>query len=82
MIFRVPTKRLTIAGHQVEFRGQGRRMLAWCPFHDDDEPALTLDPKTNRFYCRSCNIRGKSHLMLVHPEAKPRQDMAAGPPVT
>ncbi len=32
--------------------------VARCPFHDDHNPSLFIDPKTGRFYCKTCREVG------------------------
>src|SRR5262245_12723936 len=50
--------------------------LAWiCPFHDDHDPSLLVDPAKGRWKCWPCNLEGdavelvKRRLGIGFPEA-------------
>ena len=56
-------------------RTEGRRLLWPCPFHDDHNPSLVVDPVSRRWRCYPCGIGGdvaeliKRRLGLSFPEA-------------
>jgi hypothetical protein len=39
-------------------RREGRRLLWRCPFHDDHDPSLVVDPDRKRWDCYPCGIGG------------------------
>src|SRR5437763_409525 len=40
-------------------RGGGRKLWWLCPFHDDRNPSLEVDPSRPRWWqCRGCGARG------------------------
>lgn len=36
----------------------GRSFKILCPFHDDNEPSLSIDPAKKRFHCFGCGAKG------------------------
>jgi DNA primase len=48
------------AGYGLEARPVGRVWMAVCPFHDDHQPSLLLDPRDGHFHCFSgrCGAHG------------------------
>lgn len=47
-----------LARYGIEARPQGRGYLAKCPFHDDHNPSLSVDPVKNVWHCFGCNAGG------------------------
>ncbi|WP_372398172.1 CHC2 zinc finger domain-containing protein [Azospirillum sp. HJ39] len=45
-------------GIQAEKRRQGNRVLALCPFHQENTPSFTLFPKDGRYHCFGCQANG------------------------
>jgi DNA primase len=48
------------AWYGLQMRPVGRVWMAVCPFHNDHQPSLLLDPRDGHFYCFSgrCGARG------------------------
>jgi DNA primase len=46
-----------IAGY-IELRPAGSKFKGLCPFHDDHNPSLTVDPQWQRYKCWSCGKYG------------------------
>ena len=44
--------------HGVELRGQGKRLTARCPFHEDRTPSFCVYPETESFHCFGCGASG------------------------
>ena len=44
--------------HGVELRGQGKRLTARCPFHEDRTPSFCVYPETESFHCFGCGAAG------------------------
>jgi len=42
----------------IAVKKQGQQYMAICPFHDDHNPSLSIDPKTNLFKCFGCGASG------------------------
>lgn len=39
-------------------KAHGQTFMVLCPFHDDHNPSLSLNTKTNKFYCFGCHEHG------------------------
>jgi len=63
-----------LAGQYVKLRRVGQKLVGLCPFHKEQTPSFTVDPK-NFFFCFGCGAKGDSinFLQLVEnmtfPEA-------------
>ena len=44
--------------HGIELRGQGKRLTARCPFHEDRTPSFCVYPETESFHCFGCGAAG------------------------
>lgn len=44
--------------HGVRLRGEGRRLVALCPFHEDRSPSFSVYPDTQSFHCFGCGASG------------------------
>lgn len=42
----------------IEVRKQGAKPMALCPFHDDHNPSLSIDPVQNVWHCFGCGKGG------------------------
>lgn len=42
----------------IELRQRGRSMWGLCPFHDDKNPSMKVDPDRQRFHCFGCGAHG------------------------
>ena len=42
----------------IAVKKQGQQYLALCPFHEDHNPSLSIDTKTNLFKCFGCGAAG------------------------
>lgn len=49
---------------KIELVVSGERYKAYCPFHKDDTPSLTIYP-TETYYCFGCNVWGDAVKFLV-----------------
>lgn len=47
-----------VIGEYVSLRKQGRTYKGLCPFHDDHNPSMDVDPGRQRFRCWVCNKFG------------------------
>ena len=45
-------------GRFIELRGDGDRLSALCPFHDENEPSFVVDQKRNTYHCFGCDAHG------------------------
>ena len=45
-------------GLGLSLKKAGRLYKAVCPFHDDHDPSLTLNPQTGTFHCFVCEAKG------------------------
>jgi DNA primase len=43
----------------------GRRLLWPCPFHQDHDPSLEVDPAANRWKCWPCNLGGDAPALVM-----------------
>ena len=44
--------------HGVRLRGEGRRLVARCPFHEDRSPSFSVYLETQSFHCFGCGASG------------------------
>jgi DNA primase len=44
---------------------QGRRLLWPCPFHDDRNPSMEVDPKRGAWKCWPCNLGGDAPALVM-----------------
>jgi len=44
---------------------QGRRLLWPCPFHDDHDPSLEVDPQRGTWRCWPCNLGGDAPALVM-----------------
>ena len=58
-----------LQSHGVEVRKQGRGCKALCPFHDEQTPSLSIDPKKGLYKCFGCGKAG-DHLTFLQEHAK------------
>lgn len=49
---------VALAGDYLALRRVGSRFKALCPFHDDHNPSLELNPERQSFKCWSCGVGG------------------------
>ncbi len=49
---------VALAGDYLPLRRVGSRFKALCPFHDDHNPSLELNPERQSFKCWSCGVGG------------------------
>ncbi|MCD8178775.1 MAG: CHC2 zinc finger domain-containing protein [Tannerellaceae bacterium] len=48
----------TVIGRSVELKRKGKVYLGLCPFHDDHQPSLTVNPAKQNFICYACGAKG------------------------
>src|SRR5258707_2551761 len=64
----------------------GRRLWWRCPFHDDRNPSLVVDPVKRRWRCYGCGEHGDAANLVMRlqrvafPPAVGRADRPIGPP--
>lgn len=46
-----------VIGEYTPLRGR-RRLLGWCPLHEEPNPTLRVYPKTDTFECFFCGAKG------------------------
>jgi DNA primase len=42
----------------IVLKPSGKNLLGLCPFHDDHEPSLSIDPGQNLWHCFGCQQGG------------------------
>ena len=42
----------------IKLKKNGRGYFGLCPFHDDHNPSLSINPKTNLWQCFGCGAAG------------------------
>jgi DNA primase len=47
-----------LIGEQVSLTRRGRTFKGLCPFHDDHNPSMDVDPERQRYRCWSCGAAG------------------------
>ncbi len=47
-----------LAHYGIELKGAGEERRALCPFHDDDEPSLSINVDKRVYHCFGCDERG------------------------
>lgn len=57
-------KKLQEAGFDIKYRRKDELKLHRCPLHKDRTPSLTVNTKTGRFRCFSCNWGGSVSKLL------------------
>jgi hypothetical protein len=55
-----------IAKDSLSLRPCGDKFSALCPFHDEKRASFYLYPKTNSYYCFSCQASGDSLKLVMH----------------
>lgn len=49
---------LDLVGQRTALKKAGRSYKALCPFHDDRNPSMTVNPELGRYKCWSCGASG------------------------
>ncbi len=66
---------VSLVGEYLPLRRAGSKFKALCPFHDDHNPSLELNPERQSFRCWSCGVGGdifdfvKNYEHVDFPEA-------------
>ncbi len=55
----------------IETERQGNKHMALCPFHDDHNPSLSIDPVKNVWHCFGCNAGGTVIDFVMKKEGLP-----------
>lgn len=58
-----------IVSQYTRLQAEGGRLVAHCPFHDDERPSFTVYPKTNTYYCFGCGANGDAIKFLTDKES-------------
>jgi len=65
-----------VTGYQIELKKVGSVYIGLCPFHNDqNNPNLTVYPKTNSFYCFACGVGGDIIKFISLIEQIPRKQV-------
>jgi DNA primase len=59
---------VAVVGSYLAVKPAGAIFKALCPFHNDTNPSLTIDPKRQRYKCWSCGAHGDSFAFVQHME--------------
>jgi DNA primase len=57
-----------VVGGYVKLRPTKKRLLGYCPLHEETRPTLRVDPRTNTFRCFSCGAGGDAIAFLQEVE--------------
>lgn len=49
---------VSVIGQIVDLRPAGKELRGLCPFHDDHNPSLCVNPDKQRWYCHPCGAGG------------------------
>jgi hypothetical protein len=58
-----------IVSQFTRLQAEGGRLVAHCPFHDDERPSFTVYPKTDTYYCLGCGANGDALKFLTDKES-------------
>ena len=58
-----------VVGRYIPVSWNGKRGLARCPFHDDQNPSFVLYPQTQSFHCFGCRAHGDVITFLMRIES-------------
>lgn len=59
---------VTVVGSYLNLVKKGRMYLALCPFHDDSNPSLQVNPERNTFHCWVDNHSGNAFSFVMQYE--------------
>ena len=54
-----------VIGRHVALKKRGRRYVALCPFHDDHNPSMNVNPEMGLYKCFSCGAGGNVITFLM-----------------
>lgn len=57
-----------VIGKYTKLRRTKNRLVGRCPLHDEPNPTLTVDPRTNTFQCFGCGADGDGITFLKRVE--------------
>lgn len=57
-VIKSQTDLVKLIGETVPLQKKGKEHFGLCPFHDDKEPSLAVDPEKQKWYCHSCDFGG------------------------
>lgn len=60
----------------IEVRKQGAKPMALCPFHEDHNPSLSIDPVQNVWHCFGCGKGGSVIDFVMEKEGIPFKEAA------
>jgi putative DNA primase/helicase len=58
-------KYLVIYSQYLPLKQVGKEYMALCPFHNDHNPSLSINPETGLFYCHGCGASGNVWQFLM-----------------
>lgn len=50
---------IELVSKHVKLEKKGKNYFGLCPFHDDNNPSMSVSPEANIFKCFSCGVGGK-----------------------
>jgi DNA primase len=59
---------VAVVGSYLALKPAGTIFKALCPFHNDTNPSLTIDPKRQRYKCWACGAVGDVFAFVQHME--------------
>jgi len=66
-----PQNVVDVIGAYVELKKRGRKYVGLCPFHEEQTPSFTVDPKVGQFRCFGCQAGGTVEDFLAQIERRP-----------
>src|ERR671922_2481114 len=52
----------------IKLRRSGKELIGLCPFHNDTNPSLNIDPVKNVWHCKGCGKSGSVIDWVMHAE--------------
>lgn len=49
---------VAVVEHYIEVKKSGANFISLCPFHDDKNPSMSINPKKGFFHCFACKAGG------------------------
>jgi DNA primase len=57
-----------VIGEYTKLRRTKKRLVGYCPLHEESKPTLRVDPRTNTFQCSGCGVSGDAIRFLQEVE--------------
>lgn len=65
---------VTVINHYVPLTKKGRNYVGLCPFHDDSNPSMNVNPEKRIYKCFSCGAAGNAFTFIQNFEKIPFMD--------